>query len=715
MDTILLFNEATRFHIMGDFMNAEITYKKILAINRRHFEALHRLAVLYAQNKNLVFSLEYFNKALLINPISAEALFNRAKLYIDFNQPNKALSDIDKALLISRNDPNILFIKGNAQKSLHDFDGAISSYSQAILFNPTFYEAFCNRGLVFKELKKYDKSISDFTSAISLKYDSFDAYNNRAVVYIDTHMYSLALSDLNFVLQHNPKFVDALYNLATVFKNLKQFENAINAYQNVLSIDSNHIESVINLAVTFQELGQFDTAYELFLHSLQIEPEFRFNRSTFLTLKNKLCIWDNFEEEINIVINEINNPAKVATPFHLLGLIDRPDLHFISTQNYVSKEYPLNNSLGLLNKKKSDGKIRLAYYSADFHNHATSYLMAELFELHDKSKFELFAFSFGHIKSDEMYRRNSNIFDHFYDVTELSDEQVTILSRDSLIDIAVDLKGFTQDARPNIFAKRCAPIQVNYLGYPGSLGAEYIDYILADKIVIPEDNHHFYTEKVLYLPNCYQVNDSQRIISSKLFSKTEFGLPANGFVFCCFNNCYKILPYIFDIWMNILHSVEDSVLWLLDDNPTATSNLLKEANKRGIDSHRLIFAKRMKLDEHLARHRLADLFLDTLPYNAHTTASDALWAGLPVLTCIGQSFASRVCASLLHSLDLSELVTHSFEEYQAKAIELAKNPDKQSILKHKLSANLKTEPLFNTKLFTENIEKVYLDMFKSLA
>ena len=713
MDINILFKEATQLHVKGDLKNAELIYKKILSVNRRNFDSLHRLAILNAQIKNFDSSLDFFNKALSINPISSDALFNRANLFVDINRPKDAIADLDKALLISRNNPNLFLVKGNAQKCLNDFYGAINSYTQAIRFNSKFYEAYCNRGVVLKEIKKYYEAIDDFTTSISLKNDSIDAFTNRAAVYIELHSYDKALLDLNNALELNPKFEDALYNLATLYKNTKQFDNAIIAYQNVLLVKSNHIESLIHLAVTFQELGQFDTAYGYFLRALEIEPGFRFNRSTFLTLKNKLCIWDNFDDEINIVLNDIADHSKVATPFHLLGLIDRPDLHLISTLNYVSKECPEDNSLGLIGNIVISDKVRIAYYSADFHNHATSFLMAELFELHDRSKFEIFAFSFGPNKNDEMYKRNSQVFDHFIDVTEMSDEEITMLSRQLFIHIAIDLKGFTQDARPNIFAKRCAPIQVNYLGYPGTLGANYIDYIIADRIVIPESNRHFYSEKVAYLPDSYQVNDSKRAISDRVFTKSELGLPDSGFVFCCFNNCYKILPNIFDIWMSILKSVEGSVLWLLDDNPTASSNLLKEANIRGIESHRLIFAKRIKLDEHLARHRFADLFLDTLPYNAHTTASDALWAGLPVLTCSGQSFASRVGASLLHSLDLPELVTQSVEDYQSMAITLANNPAKYESIKRKLIANLETEPLFNTNLFVENIEQLYLNMLKN--
>jgi predicted O-linked N-acetylglucosamine transferase (SPINDLY family) len=338
--------------------------------------------------------------------------------------------------------------------------------------------------------------------------------------------------------------------------------------------------------------------------------------------------------------------------------------------------------------------------------------MAELFELHDKSKFEIFGFSFGPVNNDDMQVRVSSAFDHFYFVNDKSDHDVASLSRQLGIDIAIDLKGFTQDYRLGIFAYGCAPIQVNYLGYPGTMGTDFIHYVIADTTVIPETNQQFFTEKVVYLPHSYQVNDSKRAISHRLFTKPEVGLPGSGFVFCCFNNVYKILPSTFDGWMRILKSIDGSVLWLLDDNPTATSNLQKEAQARGVDPSRLVFAKRMSLDEHLARLKLADLFIDTLPYNAHTTTSDALWAGLPVLTCMGESFASRVAASLLKAIDLPELITHSQQEYEAKAIELATNPALLKAIKDKLAANKLTKPLFDTKLFTKHLEAAYSSMFQ---
>jgi predicted O-linked N-acetylglucosamine transferase (SPINDLY family) len=338
--------------------------------------------------------------------------------------------------------------------------------------------------------------------------------------------------------------------------------------------------------------------------------------------------------------------------------------------------------------------------------------MAELFELHDKSRFELVSFSFGPITNDEMRQRLEKSFDQFIEVGNKSDMELAQLSRDLNIDIAVDLKGFTQDLRAGIFAYKAAPIQVNYLGYPGTMGADYIDYIIADKTLIPLDAQSGYTEKVVQLPNSYQVNDRKRLISDKQITREELGFPENAFIFCCFNNNFKILPATFASWMRILKAVEGSVLWLFQDNPWAVENLKREALSHGVDANRLIFAEKIPLSEHLARHRLADLFLDTFPYNAHTTSSDALWVGLPVLTRMGQSFASRVAASLLNAIGLSELITTTLESYEALAIELAKHPAKLAAIKDKLAKNKLTTPLFDTPRFTQDLERAYIQMYE---
>jgi predicted O-linked N-acetylglucosamine transferase (SPINDLY family) len=396
----------------------------------------------------------------------------------------------------------------------------------------------------------------------------------------------------------------------------------------------------------------------------------------------------------------------------VLALVDSLEIHRKVSDVWINDGYKFNTSLGSIPKYLRQKKIRIGYYSADFHNHATAYLMAELFELHDKSKFEIIAFSFGPELKDEMRQRLILAFDHFIDIRNKSDKDVAIMSREMGVDIAIDLKGHTQDQRVGIFSYRAAPIQVNYLGYPGTTAAEYFDYIIADTILIPVESQKYYCEKVVYLPNSYQANDRKRVISEKLFTRQDLDLPKDGVVFCCFNNNFKLTPRTFDCWMRILKAVNGSVLWLLEDNATAVTNLQKEAVARGLDPNRLIFAKRMKLPDHLARHKLADLFLDTLPYNAHTTASDALWAGLPVLSCMGESFASRVAASLLNAIELPELIVSSQEQYEAMAVELATNPVKLGAIKARLERNRPITALFDTLRFTKNIEEAYTQMYE---
>ena len=371
-----------------------------------------------------------------------------------------------------------------------------------------------------------------------------------------------------------------------------------------------------------------------------------------------------------------------------------------------------NEAFNLTPKKEINKKIKIGYFSADFREHAVGNLIVNLFELHDKSKFEIFCFYFGPDTNDDIYKRISNAADKFINVKSKNEKEIAQLSRDFGIDIAVDLMGYTIRNRFKIFVERCAPLQVSYLGYPGTTGANCIDYLIADKILIPKKSQEYYSEKIIYLSNTFLVSDSTKKTSEKIFTKEELGLPKSGFVFCCFNQSYKILPKTFDIWMRILNRVKGSVLWLLETDEISYKNLKKEATNRDVDSSRIIFAKRVSVSEHLSRHRAADLFIDTFPYSAHTTCSDSLRAGLPVLTIQGETYASRVSSSLLNVLDLKELITHSSKEYEDMAVELANNKSKLKDIKNKLDVNKDKTPLFNTKLFASHIEQAYFEIYK---
>jgi predicted O-linked N-acetylglucosamine transferase (SPINDLY family) len=427
--------------------------------------------------------------------------------------------------------------------------------------------------------------------------------------------------------------------------------------------------------------------------------------------KMKMCAWSGLEDILKIVSEKVMANESVISPLPIIALRDNVLLHKKSSEIYIEKNFPKNPALGLINKYPLKDKIRIGYFSADFRNHPVSLLTSELFELHDKNKFEIIAFSFGGDDKSLMRSRLCQAFDKFIDVSSMSDLNIAKLSRDLNIDIAVDLGGHTAGGRTGIFSYLAAPVQLSYIGYLGTMGAEYFDYLIADEIILPFELQKFYSEKIIYLP-CYQVNDRKRPISDKKYTRAELGIPEKGFVFCCFNNNYKILPDTFDRWMRILGNVEGSILFLYAENKWAEENLRKYAEARDIDSARLIFGGHLPNDKYLARYQVCDLFLDTFPYNAGTTASDALWAGLPVLTLMGRSFASRVAASLLSAIGLSDLVTSTQEEYEALAIELATNPRKLADIKLKLAANRLTAPLFNTPLFAKNLEAAYVNIYK---
>ena len=486
---------------------------------------------------------------------------------------------------------------------------------------------------------------------------------------------------------------------------------ALESYDRAISLKPDYADAYFNRGITLHKLNRLNEALASFNRAIELKLDIDFLLSYSLFTKMQLCIWDDLSQRLNEVTKKIINNEKAALPFSMLALIDEPEIQKKTNEIYVKKECPTINVLPKIKRYPKHSKIRIGYFSADFHNHATMHLMAELFERHDKKKFELIAFSFGPDKKDEWRQRVLLCFDQFVDVRLKSDQEISLLARKMEIDIAIDLKGFTRDSRPNIFAEGSAPIQVSYLGYPCTMAADYIDYLIADSILIPEEKQQHYSEKIVYMPNSYQVNVSKRNISETSLMRHEFGLPDTGFVFCCFNNNYKITPTIFAGWMRILKAVENSVLWLFESNKSASKNLKKEAKKFGINEDRLVFATYTTVEEHLNRIKLADLFIDTLPCNAHTTTSDALRMGLPVLTCIGNSFASRVAASLLNAVNLPELITTTQEQYESFAIKLAMHPEKLNTIKEKLIKNLPTAALYDTQLFARHLESAYLNMY----
>jgi predicted O-linked N-acetylglucosamine transferase (SPINDLY family) len=511
-------------------------------------------------------------------------------------------------------------------------------------------------------------------------------------------------------VQIRPDYAEAWNNRGITLRSRGRPAEALESYERALQIRPDYAEVYHNRGVALQDLKRVDEALLSYTQALALNPALDWVPGLWVSTRMQTCEWSGFDGRLEELLAGVAAGKKVTPPFAVIGLSDSLVAQRQVAATWVVAKYPERKQLPAIAQRPRRERIRLGYYSADFHEHATAYLIAELFERHDRQRFELVAVSFGPDSQDPMRRRLVAAADEFIDVRTQSASEIALLSRSMAIDIAVDLKGFTQDSRTGIFAHRAAPIQVSYLGYPGTLGAPYIDYLIADHTLVPEASRTWYSEKIAYLPDSYQVNDRQRPISERALTREQLGLPPAGFVWCCFNNNYKITPRTFDGWMRLLGQVPDSVLWLLQDNATAAANLRREAQRRGVAAERLVFAPRMPLAEHLARHRHADLFLDTLPCNAHTTASDALWAGLPVLTLAGEGFAARVAASLLEAVGLPELVADTQARYEEVALALATEPARLAALRARLHDQRLGAPLFDTDRFARHIENAYLQM-----
>jgi predicted O-linked N-acetylglucosamine transferase (SPINDLY family) len=703
-------NRAFAAYNKGKLSEAEKLCQAILAAKHDFFDALHVLAVVQASLGKNDLALASYDRALTLRPESAEVLSNRGNILRELKRFEEALASYDKALALKPDYADALNNRGAALMELKRFDEALTSYDRALTLRSDFAEALYNRGSTLKELKRFDEALASYDRALAVRPDHARALNNRGIVLMELKRFDEALASYDRALAVRPDHARALNNRGIVLVELKRFDEALASYDKALALKPDYAEALNSRGAVLEELKRFDEALASYDSALAVQPDHAhaFNGAADCVIK--LCYWHRrFAAELDA---HVSKQKSIIAPFVLLGYSSDPAMLLQCARNFISDKVPLLPRPLWTGATWHHDKVRIAYLSADFHPHATAYLMAELFELHDRSRFDIIGVSFGGDDKSEVRKRLVAAFDQFHDVSSKSDEEVARLLHDLQVDIAVDLKGYTQESRPGILAHRPTPIQANYLAFPGTMAVEFIDYIIADKTVAPFEQQPFFTEKIVHLPDCYQVNDSKRKIAERTPTRQEAGLPGKGLVFCCFNNSWKITPDVFSVWMRLLHAIEGSVLWLLRDNEGAEQNLRKEAEARGIDPSRLIFAGRVPLDEHLARHRLAHLFLDTLPYNAHTTASDALWAGLPLLTCKGETFAGRVAASLLKAIGLPELVTHSIEDYEALALRLASDPILLEGYRNRLAANRMTHPLFDTERFRRHIEAAYLQMWE---
>ena len=673
------FKQAISAHQEGELEEAERLYREILEVQPSNLDVNNNLGVILEHYGKLEEAEKFYKKAIELKPDYAEAYSN---LSVILNKLNK-------------------------------FDEAIVSCQKAIEFNPSLAQAYSNLGNAFLKLNRPEDAIVNYNKTIELKPDYVETLYNLGITLQKLGRLSEAESSYKRAIELKPDYTEAYNNLGIILYELGRLEESILSYRKAIELKPNYAEAYNNLGNTQKSLRKLDEALTSYNSASAINSDIDYLMGALLNTKMYLCIWSDLSIHINKLIKKININEKVSFPFPLLSLIDDPSIHRKAAEIYSTNEFPKSDILPKIPHYNYHKRIRIGYFSSDFNNHPVSYLTAALYETHDRKNFEIHAFSLNSNKKDEFNKRIRVGVDYFHDVQMMSDRDIVMLSRSLEIDIAIDLTGFTENCRLGIFAMSAAPIQVGYLGYAGTMGANYMNYLIADKTIIPERNKKYYLENIIYLP-CYQVNDTKIKLSKKIFSRKDFGLPINGFVFCCFNSHYKINPNIFSQWMKILSQVDKSVLWLPAGKSTVINNLKKEAKKNNINENRLIFAPILPLKEdHMRRIQLADLFLDTLPFNAHTTASDALRMGVPILTCKGESFPSRIAASLLKAVNLPELITTTLEQYESLAIDLAKNPKKLKIIKDKLINNLPTAPLFNTLLFTQNLESAYKIIYEN--
>ena len=606
------------------------------------------------------------------------------------------------------------FLDGCGFLEAEDFSQAEYKFIKSLELIPDRASTLTNLSAAQLKLKKYSEARATAQKAISVESDNSEAYLNLGLIEKDLKNFESAVKFFDKALSLKPDYAEANSNKGNALHELKRYDEAIAHYDKALSLKPDYHDAWSNKGVTLHELKRYDEAIAHYDKALSLKSDIDWAFGDLLHTKMKICSWSGLAESLQDIFKKVVANEKVAQPFPLLALSDDALLHKKCSEIFAQAKYPENPTLGFILKLSKKEKIRVAYFSPDFLNHPVSFLTSELFEIHDRGRFEVFAFSLQKaLSGDETNLRLRKGFDRFIDVDDMSDREIAQLARELEIDIAVDLAGLTKYSRTGIFSYRAAPIQANWLGYPGTIGADFIDYIVADKIIIPEPHQQFYAEKIVYLPNTYMVDDSKRTASTRVFTREECRLPQNAFVFCCFNNDYKFNPQVLDGWSRILLAAKNSIIWISENNEYFKANIAAEFESRGIDSDRIIFAQKVEMmADYLSRYALADLFLDTHPYNAHTTALDSLKVGVPVLTLMGKSFASRVAASLLNAIGLSELITSTQEEYEALAIELAVNPIKLKDIKLRLANNRMTTPLFDTLCFTKNLEAAYIDMHR---
>jgi protein O-GlcNAc transferase len=621
---------------------------------------------------------------------------------------NKAKRILVQCLEESPANFDALRILGFIAGQQNEYEIAAQYFQRAVDIQPTFVEGWYYLGKSFEQLGKPDYALSSFERAIQIFPNFFEAHHDRGLVQYRLKRYDDAIASFNIARSLSATSPEVWQNLGAVYVDKKNYRSAIECYERVVALVPTNFTALVALANTYSIMFLHQKAAQVYEKIFALKPDSEMVRGYIFNAKLFIAEWSNYEADKKMMIDETRAGMLCVSPFTAAAVFDSPELML-----RVAKEFGrlcLRPPIGKHSETGARDKIVLAYLSADYYAHATSVLMLDVFKNHDRSKFEVIAISFGPVMISDATKEIRAAFDQFIDVKAMSDFEVARLLSDLNVDIAIDLKGYTFDSRPGILAYRPAPIQVNYLGYPGTMGVEYIDYLIADKFVIPASEDIHYAESIVTLPGCYQANGRNRPVVQTLALRADHGLPETAIVFCSFNSPYKHTPAMFDVWMNILKRIDKGVLWLLSGSPGFEENIRAEAIKRGVDANRIIFAEHVPLVEHLARLPLADLFLDSLPYGAHTTASDALWANVPVVTCVGRAFPGRVGQSVLEAMEMPELIAHSLPEYFDLACGLAGNEILRNETRKKIAGKVKTSRLFDAKRFTKELECAYAEM-----
>jgi len=704
------YNRGVTLQDLRQYAQALASYDRALELKADYASAWNNRGAALRALERREEALASYDRALAARPDYAEAHNNRGVALQELGRLDEALTSYDRAIALRPRYAEAHNNRGSALQKRSRFEDALASYDQALTCRADYPEAHNGRGAVLTSLERFDEALASFERSISGRPDYAEAYSNRGAALRALKRYPEAMASCQRALEIDPSCIDAYISLGAAFIDLKSFNDALACYERALALRQD-VPSYVAQGAVLHELKRSEEAVASYQRALAADPNAGFVVGTLRHLRMQICDWTDYDSDVARITAGIEQGQQVARPFNVLSLLDAPALHRraseIAAQEFCTPRHPLPP----LARHPPHDRIRLGYFSADLHSHAVTVLTAELFETHDRSRFELTAFSLGANVRDDTRTRIEPVFDRFLWVGAQSDREIAELSRRLQIDIAIDLGGYTGDARPRIMALRAAPIQVSYLGYLGTMGGDFMDYLIADPIIVPSAAREHYTEKLAYLPN-YQVNDTKRVVADKVFTREELGLPPRGFVFCCFNASYKITPEVFASWMRILAAVPDSVLFLVGGNALAERNLRREAASRGVSPQRLVFGARVAPAEYLARYRAADLFLDTSPYNAGTTASDALWVGLPVLTCSGESFAAKVAASVLTAAGLPELITKNRSDYERLAIELATRAERLAAVRQKLADSRSGCALFDTLRITRNLEDLYTRMYE---